>query len=144
MPPNAFCDTKFHCRGTDQVTHDGLGPIRLLTTASWAGEDPILWPSIVRTLAPFSQRLCQVRIKGNWFLRRFGLARPNYLENDRTRNINFTCTEIDVSPLQGKQFADSQTSADIEQHKGSFSEGKRGKKFLDVHDPNNTSTRFSF
>ncbi len=34
-----------------------------------------------------------------------------------------------VSPLQSKQFADSQTSADIEQHKGLFSEGKCGNNF---------------
>src|SRR5216684_3957931 len=68
MPTDTLRDAKFHRCGTDQVTHDGLGPIRPSTAASWTGENPVIWSSILRMLAPCSQCFCQVRIKRYWLL----------------------------------------------------------------------------
>src|SRR5258708_26267368 len=62
VPTDALCDAKFHCYGTEQVTHDGLGPIRPSTAASWTGENPVVPRSIFRMLAPFSQCFFQVII----------------------------------------------------------------------------------
>ena len=54
VPTDPLRDAKFHSRGTDQVTHDGLGPIWPSTMASWTGENPVIWRTILRMLALFS------------------------------------------------------------------------------------------
>ena len=53
---------------TDALRDAKFWPNTASTAASWTGENPVIWRSILRMLAPFSQCFCQVRIKRNWLL----------------------------------------------------------------------------
>jgi hypothetical protein len=75
-------------------------------------------------LAPCQESFRKIRVERNRFLRCFGLARPNYLENYRSGDADFVREKVDVAPLEGKEFTHPQTGAEVEQYESSFAEGE--------------------
>jgi len=113
VPPNPLRDAQFLCDRADVMTKKLLPPIRVLSPILRAGEYPTLRRSIECSTAPVPQLTDQVIVEGHRFLRSLCLALSDDLLHDRSNNPELFILEVDVFPLERKQFALSQPRCHI-------------------------------
>ena len=121
VPPNPLRDAQFLCDRADVMTKKLLPPIRFLSPILGAGEHPTLRRSIGRSAAaPVPQISDQMIVEGHRFLRSLCLALSDDLLHDRSNDSELFILEVDVLPLERKQFALSQSRCYIQQDHDSF------------------------
>jgi hypothetical protein len=97
----------------DVMTKKLLSPIRVLSPILRDGEHPTLGSSIGRSAAPVPQIADQMIVEGHGFLRSFCLAFSDDPLHDRSNDKELFILEVDVLPLERKQFALSQSRCHI-------------------------------
>src|SRR5580704_10097886 len=132
VPPDPLFDAQLLRDRANVMTKKLLSPIRVLPPILRAGEHPTLRRSIGCSTAPVPQITDQVIVEGHRFLRSLCLARPDDLLHDRSNNPELFILEVDVLPLERKQFALSQSSCHIQQHHDSFPRLERRQQLPDL------------
>jgi len=132
VPSELFFDSKFLCPGSDVLAQDRLPPVRLAAASAAACENPISRIAVTLMFLPFLQGFDYGGMNWNWFLRRFGFARPHNSAHNRARYVHCCFREIDVRPLQSKQFTLTQAGGGGEQHQGAFSNSETIRQHPDL------------
>src|SRR5262245_47203228 len=81
---------------------------------------------------PFAQRLDQIIVSWDRFLRAFCLADANYVLHDGARYGDLLALEVYVFPFQCEDLAPSQAGSYGQQDQGPLSEAQIGKQSLDL------------
>src|SRR6516165_9088455 len=99
----------------------------------FASENPIIRFAVSAAFSPLHQCLSNTRMERYGFLRGFRLAHSDYAINNRACHAHGPSGEVDVAPLQSKQFTLSQPSRRSEKHKRPFSKTKDVYQSLDFN-----------
>ena len=99
-------------------------PVRLPPLRRRTGEYPILRLVISATCAPCEQNLRHLGTDGNRLSRSFRLAAFNPLLDHIANHAKLKALEIDISPLQAEQLADSESCSSSKRH-------SRSRKIID-------------
>src|ERR1700722_4878271 len=115
VPPYALRDAQLLRDRANVMTKKKklLSPIRVLSAILRAGEHPTLRRSIECSAAPVPQITDQMIVEGHGFLRSLCLALSDDLLRDRSNDPELFILEVDVLPLEPKQFALSQSRCHI-------------------------------
>src|SRR5215469_10073760 len=96
-----------------------------------ASENPVIRFAVSAAFSPLHQCLSNTRMERYGFFRAFRLAHSDYAINNRARHARGPSCEVDVAPLQSKQFTLSQAGRRSEKHKRPFSKTKDVYQGLD-------------
>src|SRR5580658_2657612 len=114
VPPNPLRDAQSLRDRADVMTKKLLSPIWVLSPILRAGEHPTLRRSIRRFVPPVPQITDQMIVEGHGFLRSLCLALSDDLLHDGASDPELFILEVDVLPLERKQFALSQSRCHIQ------------------------------
>src|SRR5882762_8040314 len=126
VPSNALLQFGFPCGGANVVSHDCLGPKRVLTAGMRTSKEPVFAFAIRGLLAPRKQRLGQRAVKRHWLLRGLRLAGADNLVDDRASYAYMLGGEVDILPLQSEEFAAPRNGTQGHQHHRAFFDGEDG------------------
>jgi hypothetical protein len=99
----------------------------------FASENPIIRFAVSAAFSPLHQCLRNTRMERYGLLRGLRLAHSDYAINNRARHAHGPSGEVDVAPLQSKQFTLSQAGRRSEKHKRPFSNTKDVYQGLDFN-----------
>jgi len=114
VPANPPRDAQILRDRADVMTKKLLSPVWLLSSILRAGEHPTLRRSIRCSTLPVPQITDQMIVEGHGFLRSFRLAPSDDLLHDRSCDPELLVFEVDVLPLESKQFTLSQSCGDVQ------------------------------
>src|SRR3984957_11337349 len=114
VPPDPLRDAQFLRDRANVMTKKLLSPIRVLSPILRAGEHPTLRRSIEYSAAPVPQITDQMIMEGHGFLRSLGLTPSDDLLHDRASDPELFILEVDVLPLERKQFTLSKSCCHIQ------------------------------
>src|SRR5208283_4356189 len=124
VPPDWFGDPYLSRNRPYDFAHDLLSHIGSSAFRFGAGKDPVLGPVVSHLSTPCPQRFRETGVKRDGLLRRFRFAGAGHLHHDGSNHADLIGLEVDVLPLQAKQFTHSQSCAHIQQYQDPFSEGQ--------------------
>jgi len=99
----------------------------------FASENPIIRFAVSAAFSPLHQCLRNTWMERYGLLRGLRLAHSDYAINNRARHAHGPSGEVDVAPLQSKQFTLSQAGRRSEKHKRPFSKTKDVYQGLDFN-----------
>ena len=132
VPPDPLRDAQLLRDRADVMTKKLLSTIRVLSAILRAGEHPTLRRSIGCSATPVPQVADQMIVEGHGFLRSLSLALSDDLLHDRSNDPELLILEVDVLPLERKQFALSQSRCHIQQDHDSLPRLERRQQLPDL------------
>src|ERR1035438_6644640 len=109
MPSEMLLDAQFQRPWTNEFPQNRLAPIWLPTAVAPAREHPILRFAIRLLSPPLQESVDDERMNWHRLLRSLRLARPDHTVDYRPRHIDRLFFEVDVTPLQAKEFTLAQS-----------------------------------
>jgi len=82
MPANSLNDAELSCGRTNVMSHELLSQVRPAAPIYWTSKHPTVWRLIRRLAMPFTQRLDQVLVDRNRFLRTLRLTDADHILHD--------------------------------------------------------------
>src|SRR5580658_760386 len=114
MPSNSLIDFQLFDGWMNLFPHDALSPDGTLTFSSLARKYPIICRRRARNFPLFLPHLGQERTHRDRLRGGFRLAPTDNSMDDGTQDIDFAILEVQVAPLQAKEFALAQPSRHIQ------------------------------
>src|SRR5664279_5659218 len=108
--PGACSCRAHHARKKD------VRPVRVSASTVRTRKHPVIRLAVSAVLLPGPELGSQSQVQRHWFSRRLGLAIAHDIQIDRTPHIDLQSFEINVFPLECKEFAASQSGGCIQEN----------------------------
>lgn len=104
MPADALLNIEGLGNWSNIIAKDGCAPVRPPFFVQAARKDPVVRIRKLIGLSPGRQRISELRMERNRLLRGLRLAAADNTEDDRPGHTEFPMFEVNVTPLEPKQF----------------------------------------
>src|ERR1017187_50335 len=111
LPNPGACSCRAH-----HTRKKDVGPVRVSASTVRTRKHPVIRLAVRAVLLPGPELGSQCQVQRHWFSRRLGLAIAYDIQIDRTSHVDLPSFEINVFPLECKEFAASQSGGCIQKN----------------------------